>query len=56
MSLHAPPRGWFIISVVIAVLATVAALSPVPYIASYATWVAILAYIVLALGNLAQTQ
>ena len=56
MSLHAPPRGWFIASLVIAVIATVAALSPIPYISSYATWVAMLAYIVLALGNLAQTQ
>ena len=39
----------------IALIAVIGALSPVPYLTSYVTWVAILAYVVLALGNLATT-
>jgi hypothetical protein len=31
------------------------ALSPIPYITTYAIWVAILAYIVLAISSLVQT-
>jgi len=55
MSLHTPSKGWFIASLIIAVIAVLGALSPIPYITSYGIWIAILAYIVLALGNLAQT-
>jgi len=56
MSLRAPSKGWFIASLIIAVIAMLGALSPVPYITAYAVWVAILAYIVLAISSLAQTQ
>lgn len=49
MRLHAPTKGWFTASLIIALIAVMGALSPVPYV----TWVAILAYIVLAVGNLA---
>jgi hypothetical protein len=35
--------------------AVIGALSPVPYVTSYGTWVAILAYVVLAIGNLVST-
>jgi multidrug transporter EmrE-like cation transporter len=55
MSLHAPSKGWFIASLIIAVIALVDALSPIPYITAYGIWVALLAYIVLVVGNLAQT-
>jgi len=55
MSLHAPSLGWFIASLIIAMFAVVDALSPVPYITTYGIWVAILAYVVLAIGNLTQT-
>ena len=55
MKLHAPSVGWFIVSLIIVVIAVVSALTPIPYITTYAAWVAILAYIVLAVGNLAQT-
>ncbi len=55
MRLHAPTKGWFTASLVIALIAVIAALSPVPYLTSYETWVAILAYVVLAVGNLAST-
>ena len=52
MRLHAPSKGWFIASLIIAVIAVVDALSAIPYITAYGIWVAILAYIVLAIGNL----
>ncbi len=55
MSLHAPSTGWFIASLIIALIAVIDALSPIPYITTYGIWFAIFAYIVLAVGNLAQT-
>ena len=55
MRLHAPTRGWFTASLIIALIAVIGALSPVPYLTGYGTWVAILAYVVLAVGNLAST-
>jgi hypothetical protein len=55
VGLHAPSEGWFIASLIIAVIALVDALSPIPYITAYGIWVALLAYIVLVVGNLAQT-
>jgi hypothetical protein len=53
--LHAPTKGWFTASLIIAVVAVFSALSPVPYVTSYGIWVAILAYVVLAVGNLASS-
>jgi len=55
MHLHAPSTGWFIASLIIAVIAAIAALSPVPYVTTYCTWIAIFAYIVLAVSNLVPT-
>ena len=55
MRLHAPTKGWFTASLIIALIAVVGALSPVPYVTNYGIWVAILAYAVLAIGNLAST-
>ena len=55
MKLHAPTKGWFTASLIIALIAVIGALSPVPYVNSYGVWVAVLAYVVLALGNLAST-
>ena len=56
MGLHAPSKGWFIASLVIALIALIGALSPIPYITAYGIWVALLAYVVLVIGNLAQTS
>jgi hypothetical protein len=53
--LHAPTKGWFTASLIIALIAVIGALSPLPYVTSYGTWLAILAYVVLAVGNLAST-
>ena len=55
MKLHAPTKGWFTASLIIALIAVIGALSPVPYLTSYGTWIAIFAYVVLAVGNLAST-
>jgi multidrug transporter EmrE-like cation transporter len=56
VGLHAPSKGWFIASLIIAVIALIGALSPIPYITAYGIWVALLAYVVLVIGNLAQTS
>ena len=55
MKLHAPTKGWFTASLIIALIAVIGALSPVPYLTSYSPLVAIFAYVVLAVGNLAST-
>jgi hypothetical protein len=55
MKLHAPAMWIFAVSlIIVAVITVVAAIdlfTPIPYIALYGFWVAILAYVVLALGN-----
>jgi hypothetical protein len=56
VKLHAPTKGWFTASLIIALVAVIGALSPVPYVTSYGIWVAILAYVVLAVGNLASSS
>jgi multidrug transporter EmrE-like cation transporter len=56
MGLHAPSKGCFIASLIIAVIALFGALSPIPYITAYGIWVALLAYVVLVIGNLAQSS
>ena len=53
MRLHAPTKGWFTASLIITLIAVIGALAPMPYVTSNAVWVAILAYVVLAVGNLA---
>jgi multidrug transporter EmrE-like cation transporter len=56
VGLHAPSKGWFIASLVIALIALIGALSPIPFITAYGIWVALLAYVVLVIGNLARTS
>jgi hypothetical protein len=51
MELHAPAMGVFILSFVLAVLAVVSVFVAIPYFSTNAFWVAISAYVVLALGN-----
>ena len=50
MKLHAPAMWLFGISLVLAVLAVIGVFTPIPYITMYGFWVAILAYVVLAVG------
>ena len=51
MTLHAPAMWVFILSLVLIVLAVVGIFIEIPYLSMYAFWVAVLAYVVLALGN-----
>ena len=50
MTLHAPAMWVFILSLVLIVLAVVGIFIEIPYLSMYAFWVAVLAYVVLALG------
>ena len=51
MNLSPPTTAVFIISVILAVLAIISAFVPNPLIIAHAVWVAIIAYIILAVGN-----
>jgi hypothetical protein len=55
MNLHAPAMWVFILALVIAVVAVVSTFTPIPYVSTYAFWVAIIGYVVLAAGNLVKT-
>jgi hypothetical protein len=52
MNLSPPTTAVFIISVVLAVLAIIGTFVAIPLISGNAFWVAIIAYIILAAGNL----
>jgi hypothetical protein len=52
MNLSPPTTAVFIVSVVLAVLAIIGTFVAIPFISSNAFWVAIVAYIILACGNL----
>jgi hypothetical protein len=53
MNLSAPSTAVFIVSLILAALALIAALGvEIPFISAYTVWVAIAAYVVLAVGNL----
>jgi len=45
----------FVLSVLIAVLAVVSTFTQIQYVSTYAFWVAIIAFIVLAFGNVVKT-
>jgi hypothetical protein len=50
MKLSAPSQNLFIVSVVIAVLALLGTIVAIPFVSVYATWIALLAFVVLAVG------
>ena len=52
MTLHAPAMWVFILSLVLAVLAVVGIFVEIPFVSMYAFWIAVLSYVVLALGNI----
>ena len=54
MELHAPSMWMFVVSVVIAARAVISAFTAIPFVAEHGFWMAILAYVVLAVGNLAK--
>jgi hypothetical protein len=55
MKLHAPAMWLFIVSLVIAVIAVIGVFTTIPFVSTNGVWVAIVAYIVLAVGNLMET-
>jgi hypothetical protein len=55
MKLHAPALWLFIVSLIIAVIAVVGVFTAIPFVTMYGFWVAILAYVVLAVGNVIET-
>lgn len=52
MTLNAPSQVVFIIAVIIAVLAVLGALVTIPFVTTYAFWILVLGFIVLAGGVL----
>ena len=52
MRLNAPTQVVFIISLILAVLALIGHFIAIPFLTAYAFWIAIIAYVVLAAGNL----
>ncbi len=52
MNLSAPTNLVFVVSIVLALLAVIGAITPLPFISEHAFWVAIAGYVVLALGNI----
>ena len=55
MDLHAPSMPIFVISLVFAALALIGHVVLLPYITLYGFWVAIIAYVILAVGNVMKT-
>jgi hypothetical protein len=51
-NLNAPSQPIFLVSLALAILALLGALVIIPVITQYAFWLAILAYVVLALGTI----
>ena len=54
MNLSAPTTAVFVISLILAVLAVLGTFVAIPLISPNAFWVAIIAYVVLLVGNLAK--
>jgi len=52
MSLSPPTTIVFIVSVILAALAIIGTFTPIPFITENAFWVAVVAYVILACGNI----
>ena len=55
IDLHTPTMPIFLVSLVLAVLALLGYFVVIPYITLYGFWIAIIAYVVLAVGNVMKT-
>ena len=51
MNLSPPTTAVFVISLILAVLAVIGQFAALPLITAYGFWVAIIAYVILAVGN-----
>jgi hypothetical protein len=52
MSLSPPTTVVFVVSIILAVLAIIGAFVPIPFITEHGFWVAVVAYVILACGNI----
>ena len=52
MNLSPPTTAVFVISLILAALAIIGKFVPIPFISEHGFWVAVIAYVVLAVGNL----
>jgi hypothetical protein len=52
MNLSPPTTAVFVISLILAVLAVIGKFAAIPFITDQGFWVAIIAYVVLAVGNI----
>ena len=52
MNLSPPTTAVFVISLILAALAIIGKFVAIPFISEHAFWVAIVAYVILAVGNL----
>jgi hypothetical protein len=55
MPMHTPSKWIFVLALALAILALIGALAHVPFLTAYAVWLAIVAYVVLAIGCLFKT-
>jgi hypothetical protein len=55
MNLHAPSVPIFVVSLVFAVLALIGHVVLIPFVTLYGFWVAIIAYVILAVGVVMST-
>jgi hypothetical protein len=55
MNLHAPSVPIFVVSLVFAVLALIGHVVLIPFVTLYGFWVAIIAYVILAVGVVMRT-
>lgn len=51
MNLSPPTQAVFVISLILAVLAVISFFAVIPVVSANAFWVAIIAYVILAIGN-----
>jgi hypothetical protein len=51
MNLNAPTMPVFVASLVLAVLALIGAIGILPFLGAYAVWIALIGYVVLAVGT-----
>jgi hypothetical protein len=52
MNLSPPTTAVFVISLILAALGIIGKFVPIPFISEHGFWVAVIAYVVLAVGNL----
>jgi hypothetical protein len=52
MKLSRPKESTFIVAVILAVIALLGMVTPIPFATQYAFWILVIAFVLLALGNL----